>query len=240
MFFSQQEFDVRCEWGEPGVTRLAPSSEAVAIVDVLSFSTCVDIAVSRGATVYPYHWKDESAIAYAQSLNAILANFSRKFDAGYSLAPTSLLRIPKGTRLVLPSPNGSALTIAAGQVPTFAGCLRNATAVASALRQAGRRVGIIPAGERWEDGSLRPAIEDLIGAGAIICHLPGSRSPEAELAVTAFMNFRGDILSCLKRCGSGKELIGRGFESDVDLAAAIDVSECVPLLAGGAYAHHAA
>ena len=239
MFFDQREFDIRCEWGESGAVRLAPTSDAVAIVDVLSFSTCVDVAVSRGARVYPYRWKDESAVAYARSLGAVLADFDRKFDTGYSLSPTSLLNISEGTLLVLPSPNGSTLALATGRVPTFAGCLRNAAAVASALRKTGKRISLIPAGEKWEDGGLRPAVEDLIGAGAIIRHLPGNRSPEAELAVAAFMKFESEILSSLKRSGSGKELIGRGFESDVDLAAALDVSDCVPSLAEGAFVHHA-
>lgn len=35
----------------------------------------------------------------------------------------------------------------------------------------GRTVAVIPAGERWADGSLRPAIEDLLGAGAFIREL---------------------------------------------------------------------
>ncbi len=143
MFFDQQEFDVRCEWGQIGVSQLAPMSDAIVIVDVLSFSTCVDIAVANGAVVFPYQWKDGSALSYAQSLNAILANSDRKFDTGYSLAPTSLLSIPSGTRLVLPSPNGSALSLSAGEVPTFAGCLRNAQAVAHSVQQLGLRISII-------------------------------------------------------------------------------------------------
>lgn len=240
VFFNQQEFDVRCEWGERGLSHLLPNSEAIVIVDVLSFSTCVDIATSRGAIVYPYRWKDQSAVAYAQSLDGVLANFNRKFDIGYSLAPTSLLKIPRGTRLVLPSPNGSSLTLSTGEVPTFAGCLRNARAVATASLRIGSRISIIPAGERWDDGTLRPAFEDSVGAGAIIKHLSGSRSPEAELAVTAFMRFSDDLLYRLKQCGSGKELIGRGFERDVDLAAELDSSNCVPMLVGGAYVNQAA
>ena len=157
MFFDQREFDVRCDWGAAGLRQLAATSDAIVIVDVLSFATCVDIAVGNGASVYPYQWRDASAVAYAQSLGAVLASGRRQRPLGYSLSPASLLYIPAGTRLVLPSPNGATLSLATGQLPTFAGCLRNARAVAQALQRYGRRIGVVPAGERWEDGSLRPA-----------------------------------------------------------------------------------
>jgi 2-phosphosulfolactate phosphatase len=54
MNFDQAVFDVRCEWGQQGILQLAPISDVVIIVDVLSFSTCVDIATSRGAIAFPY------------------------------------------------------------------------------------------------------------------------------------------------------------------------------------------
>lgn len=62
MIYNQQEFEIRMEWGLKGVEMLAPVSDVMIIVDVLSFSTCVDIATQRGAVIYPYRWKDESAI----------------------------------------------------------------------------------------------------------------------------------------------------------------------------------
>src|SRR5829696_5652950 len=184
-FFDQHEYDIRCEWGEPGVAALAMHSDVIVIVDVLSFSTCVDIAVSNGAVIYPYPLQDDTAQDYAKSLGALLAVSRRSLADGYSLSPTSLLAIPAGTRLVLPSPNGATLSRATGDVPTIAGCLRNARAVANAAQALGQRISVVPAGERWPGGSLRPGIEDWIGAGAIIAHLDGFRSPEAELAVTA-------------------------------------------------------
>jgi len=235
MFFDQQAYDIRCEWGEGGVIALAPSSDAVVIVDILSFSTAVEIAVSRGAMVYPFRWQDERAATFAEECRALLASPRRHLTTSYTLSPASMLPIPAGTRLVLPSPNGAALSLATGATPTIAGCLRNAEVVASALRQAGRHVAIIPAGERWPDGSLRPSVEDLVGAGAIIHRLPGARSPEAAAAEAVFLRFRADIGTMLRDCSSGRELIERGFADDVELAAALDVSDCLPVLVDGAY-----
>ncbi|GAB4152299.1 MAG: hypothetical protein Fur0046_31860 [Cyanobacteria bacterium J069] len=233
MNFDQAAFEVRCEWGRRGVEQLAPISDVVIIVDVLSFSTCVDVANSQGAVVFPYAWKDESAAAFAQSVRAELAQ--KRGQAGYSLSPTSLRSIAAGTRLVLPSPNGSALSVAAPGTPTLAGCLRNSRAVARAAMTYGTRIAVVPAGEQWPDGSLRPAFEDWLGAGAIISHLTGSLAPEAQAAAIAYERLRHNLQTLLKQCGSGQELIERGFGQDVELAAALNVSDCVPTLIDGAY-----
>lgn len=234
MIFAQSEFNVRCEWGDNGVAQLGPISEVIIIVDVLSFSTCVEIATARGATIFPYRWRDETAATFAASMAAELAG-DRGRGAKYSLSPQSLLDIQVGTRLVLPSPNGSTLTLGTGETPTLAGCLRNYRAVASAAQRYGKRIAIIPAGERWSDGSLRPAFEDWIGAGAIVSQLNGSLSPEACAALAAFRHAYAETELLMKQCGSGKELIARGFEDDVVLASALDVSACVPVFVNGAY-----
>ena len=235
MFFTQEEYDIRCEWAHSGVTQLASHSDAVVVVDVLSFSTCVDVAVAYGAMIYPFQWKDERADAYALANHAFLASTQRKLDEGYSLSPTSLLTIPADTRLVLPSPNGATLSLATGNVPTFAACLRNAQAVAAVVEQIGQHIAIIPAGEKWADGSLRPSVEDWIGAGAVIHHLPGTRSPEAQLAEGIFLQAEGHLADFLERCSSGKELIERGFGHDVSLSALLNVSTVVPVLINNTY-----
>ncbi len=234
MTFDQSGFDVRCEWGVNGVRHLAPGADVVVIVDVLSFSTCVEIANSRGAIVFPYRWKDESATAFAASVNAELAGVRRAGDR-YSLSPASLSDIPAGTRLALPSPNGSSLSLATGTTPTLTACLRNCRAGATAAAKYGPRVAVIPAGERWNDGSLRPAFEDWVGAGAIISHLKGSLAPEAGAALSAYLNVKLDLKHMLKQCGSGRELIEKGFEQDVEIASELDISECAPTLVDGAY-----
>jgi 2-phosphosulfolactate phosphatase len=159
----------------------------------------------------------------------------RSSNSKYSLSPQSFMQIPAGIRVVLPSPNGAALTLKAGKQPTLCGCLRNARAVAWAAQRFGHRIAVIPAGERWSDGSLRPSFEDWVGADAIVSELAGSLSPEAHTAVAAFHTAQPNLEKLLKQCGSGKELIERGFEKDVVLAAKLNVSECVPVFAEGGF-----
>lgn len=146
-----------------------------------------------------------------------------------------MINIPAGTRLALPSPNGSALSLATGTTPTLTACLRNCRSVATAAAKYGPRVAVIPAGERWNDGSLRPAFEDWVGAGAVISHLKGSLAPEARAALSAYLNVKSDLKHMLKQCGSGRELIERGFEQDVEIASELDVSGCASTLVDNAY-----
>jgi 2-phosphosulfolactate phosphatase len=234
-FFHQQEFDIRCEWGEHGVSVLAPISDVVIIVDVLSFSTSVDIAVQRGAIVFPYRGQAGGEAEFASSVNGVLADRKRSHGK-LSLSPKSLLGIQDGTRIVLPSPNGATLSLAAKSTPALAGCLRNAQAVAQAAQNYGSKIAVIPAGERWQDDyGLRPSFEDLAGAGAIIGYLRGRLSPEAAGAVAAFKEAEPELERRLRQCSSGKELIERGYLEDVRLAAQLNASDCAPTLKNGAF-----
>jgi 2-phosphosulfolactate phosphatase len=231
VLFDQADYDLRCEWGLQGLLHLSPISDAVVVVDILSFSTAVDIVVANGAFVLPYRWKDDSSAQFAKEKDAQLA-CSRRSQSSYSLSPASLRTIPSGAALVLPSPNGSTLCLSANDVPTFTACFRNAPAIAAQLAGFAELVAVIPAGERWSDGSLRPCLEDLIGAGAVLAMLSGRRSAEADLAVAAFERFRGDLAGALSHCGSGQELIEHGFACDIELASEYGVSSSVPVLVG--------
>ena len=232
--FTQAAWACRCEWGPMASTALAPADVTI-VVDVFSFTTCVDVAASRGVVILPYAWNDASAVEFARIQHAELAG--RRRQATYSLAPESYLEAPAGLRCVLPSPNGAHVTLAAARTASvvLAGCLRNARAVADAARRFGDTCNVIPAGERWPDGSLRPALEDWLGAGAILSRLPGGRSPEAESAVTLFERHRAELVEVLDQCGSGRELDSRGHLRDKYIAGQLDISTCVPRFDGTAF-----
>lgn len=235
--FNQDPYCVRFEWGAEGVRRLAPLSSVVVIIDVLSFTTCVEIAVSRGAMVFPYRYKDDSTRTFAESVNAILAEERGKSP---SLSPGSLLSLPLQSRIVLPSLNGSTCTVIAKEfgVFTIAGCLRNAFAVSSFIKchYLGKVISVIACGEQWSNGMLRPAIEDLVAAGAILSQFDQSLlSPEARIAVGAFIHAKHDIQTILKECSSGRELIEKGFSEDIIIASQLNVNQIVPVFHNGAY-----
>jgi 2-phosphosulfolactate phosphatase len=223
----QDRWDIRCEWSRHGIDTTAGNAVAI-IVDVLSFSTAVTIAVERGASVFPWAHDHACAVTFARQRDAIVAA-KRSVDAP-SLSPASLRSIERDTRLVLPSPNGSRLSIHAARIAraVAVACLRNAQAVATWAMQQGPPIAVIPAGEQWPDGSVRFAIEDLLGAGAVIAAISGNKSPEALAAEAVFR--QTDVAEAIRAAASGRELIERGFADDVELAIARDVSTVVPVL----------
>lgn len=234
---------MRCEWGPVGAARVAADG-AMVLIDVLSFTTSVSVLVERGVDVYPAAWRDHRARDLARKHDAALAVGRWEVSASqpWSLSPASLLRAPSPGRLVLPSPNGSTIA-AAARGPVFAACLRNASAVGRRLHEEGygtdRPVTLVPAGERWPDGSLRPALEDLLGAAAVLTAMPvpdAALSPEAVAARALFTGVdRASLADAVRECASGRELVDGGHGEDVDVAVELDATALVPTLDGGRF-----
>lgn len=216
------------------------------MVDVCSFSTCVSMATDRGAVVYPYRWRDTGAARLAAKTGAVLASQRNPRAIGdppgpLSLSPASIMAAEPFKALVLPSPNGSTISAALAETgaQVVVGCLRNARAVgehAAAHLADGGEVLVVSAGERWPDGTMRVASEDLWGAGAIMCAFPPeSRSPEAEVAVEAYRAVKRTLAGRLKTISSGIELISLGYGDDVNLIGQLNASNGVPILVDGAF-----
>jgi 2-phosphosulfolactate phosphatase len=249
--FTQDGFDLRVEWGIDGVRALGPHCAVVIVVDVLVFTTTVDVVLGRGGRVLPLPWHDERAARAAEAAGATLTPSGlREIDAGpvtgrWTLRPSSLVDLPAGTFLGISSPNGATLCAAAEETGTtvLAGCLRNATAVAAAAADlAGDApIGVVACGERWRDTPdkrLRPGVEDWLGAGAIAAAVPGrtAPSPEARLAAMSFHATGTELPELLRQSVSGRELITAGVPDDVRLASEVDASKAVPVLTDGIFA----
>lgn len=264
---SQDAHVVRLDWGPEAadeLTRYAVASGAAVtavVLDVLSFTTSVSVATDAGIVVHPYRWDQDSAATFAEQLGATLAvPRSRSRDSGdettmpqVTLSPASIRAAAGLTDLVLPSPNGSTISqvLADAGAEVVAASLRNRSAVAGwivdrMVSARGRRpaVVLVAAGERWPDGSLRPAVEDLWGAGAVIAALvirlehqagPLLLSPEAAAALAAWLAVEGDLPTALRSSASGRELIEKGWATDVEIAGELDTSTSVPVLRDGAY-----
>jgi 2-phosphosulfolactate phosphatase len=229
---------VRFDWGPTGADAIAEGADVAVVVDVLSFTTTLCVAVERGITVLPYRWKDDRAATYAADRDATLAvgrleALSLPGGAGVSLSPAAMAQASGVDRVVLPSPNGSAISfgLADRGCTVVGGCLRNRTAVARWLLERGGTVAVVAGGERWPDDTLRPCAEDLWGAGAVLALLPDADlSPEARLAADAFRAVEPRLTPALHGCAGGRELADAGFEQDVDVAAELDATGVVPVL----------
>jgi 2-phosphosulfolactate phosphatase len=239
---------IHMEWGPHGALASCQPGDLAVVVDVLSFTTTLTVALDAGVEVYPYPFKDASAVEFARERDAALAvgRFEARLgDAGatVSLSPASMRTAAGLTAVVLPSPNGSALARALrGRGARVIGAaLRNRAAVAqwiahSLAGNGKRHVTVIAAGERWSDDSLRPAVEDLWGAGAVIAALAdlgvSGQSAEARTAQAAFRGVAARLPAELADCTSGRELIEIGFADDVAIAAELDSSRSVPVIDG--------
>lgn len=230
------------EWGRRGAALAAARGDALAIVDTLSFSTAVATAIDRGALIFPCA-KEDDARALARRVGGEAAVHRTEVPAAgrFSLSPLTFLGAVPGTRVVLASDNGAVCCRLAREAAcVFVGALVNAAAVATALLEAaesnGRAVAIVACGERWpephEEGSLRPAVEDYLGAGAILASLPLAKSPEARVCEAAFRGARADIEAIVWDCASGRELRALGFGEDARVAARLDTLGSAPVVRG--------
>ncbi|MER6126519.1 2-phosphosulfolactate phosphatase [Streptomyces sp. NPDC001795] len=251
---------VRFEWGPAGASRLAMEAACLVIVDVLSFTTAVSVAVERGIRVLPFWWPGapateaersgaaKAAAVYARQSGARLATHRRAVTPAtpWSLSPAHLRASPFVARLVLPSPNGAAIAATAPPgVRVIAACLRNISAVGSWLTSRGygtpeRPLAVIAAGEQRPDGSLRPALEDLLGAGTLISELrvqgAGPLSTEATAAKATYEG-TADLAHAVATSASGRQLAAMGFVEDVAIATEEDTCALVPVRDGdGAFA----
>lgn len=254
--FAQEGFRCRLEWGRRGAQAAADRGDLLVVVDTLRFSTTAITAVHHGVTLFPCLW-DEDILTLAQRVAAVPGGHRAGEDSQFTLSPLCYLDVQAGTRVALASPNGATCARYAEAVPyLFVGAFLNARAVANRvdelLRASDLAVTVLACGERWrnasQEGDLRFAVEDYLGAGAILasladnrdCHQSGfnhSLSPEAVVCSSAFRAVASemgndDLTTLLLECGSGRELQARGLAADVRHAARLNLYDTVPMMRG--------
>ena len=132
------------------------------------------------------------------------------------------------------SRSGAAVVAAASPEATvLVGGIRNSSAVARAVqtiqerRQERTSVAVIAAGEVDAGGALRFAVEDQLGAGAIVLALSDRgidhTAPDAAVAAEGFRALRGALRHMIGASGSGRELA-----AGVAATARIEASGLVP------------
>jgi 2-phosphosulfolactate phosphatase len=236
--FDQSPYRCRLDWGTDGARSAAERGDAIVVVDTLCFSTSVATAVAHGGVIYPCSTTEDVAKLARQAGGEVAVLRPDVPQKGrFSLSPLTFNGMEPGTRVWLASPNGATCARCAGEASSlFVGTLVNAKATADAvervLRETNWSVTVIACGEQW-NGGIRFAIEDYLGAGAILSELPFERSPEAELCAAGFLATKNRLTDLIWDCASGRELRAKGYEGDVRHAAQLDLYDCVAVMRDG-------
>ena len=195
-----------------------------------------------------HEWGVDGLARLASSDVVIVVDVLR-FSTAVTDAVSLGASVPLDERAHAVSINGAVVADAAASgAVVLLGCLRNAAAVAGAVhavqdrRGARTTVAVIACGERTsgrDDAPVRVAVEDQLGAGAIIDALSARgidhSSPEAAVAGEGFRGLRRAAKHLLTASGSGQELIDRGLRDEVLAASELDATEAVAVLRDGVF-----
>ncbi|MDF2918995.1 MULTISPECIES: 2-phosphosulfolactate phosphatase [Microbacterium] len=197
---AQANYQVRLDWGLPGLGRLAPA-DVVILVQTLGLSADALAAIEAG-DILPVEGLPTAALVRAAARDA---------------------------------------------ADVLVGGIRNARAVADRVleiqtaRAARTSIALIAVG--YPDGpdaeTLRFAVDDLLGSGAVIAALGDlgidHASPDAALAGEGYRALRGAARHLLSASGTGRSLTDAGRADVVQAAAARDAASVVPTLIDGGF-----
>ena len=225
----------------PEARSLVPESvegSTVVVIDTLRATTTIACAVARGVIV-----ETVASIAEARRRRGpkvlIAGERGGKKLPGFDLGNSPVdIQGPAlaGKRLVLTTTNGTGANArSAAARAIYVGALVNASAIAHAVAAtdsltllcAGRTTGV--------------ALEDLLGAGAIIAALPEGSFDEpllsdgARLSLDLFRRSKKRLHAFLRECESGRNLLRMGAHADVALCAELDRVDVAPRLVRGRF-----
>ena len=212
---------------------------SVVVFDVLRATTTMTAALAAGVREIRVFGDLESARRAAGAFHGphLLCGEANclpppGFDLGNS--PSAFNHDDHAGRVAFMSTtNGTRAILAArGARAIFTGALVNAAAVARAAATGGRPVTLLCAGTGGE-----VALEDLIGAGAVLHHLTSSAGyrPSGDTALIARKQFacaRADLPTALTESAGGQNVVRVGLAEDINFAARLDVLSPVGVVEG--------
>ena len=203
---------------------------AVVVFDVLRATTTMTAALAAGVAeirVFPDTAsvrKDAAEIGLSPA--PLLCGEEKCLaPAGFDLgnSPGAFTREFAGRTVYMSTTNGTRAILAARDAKLLlVGAIVNASAVAVALAEAGLDVTLLCAGTNG-----RVAIEDVIGAGAVLAALSRLKGtmPESDaprMALRLFETSKEDLPRVLAEGDGGRNVIAAGLAEDIDFAANLD------------------
>lgn len=205
---------------------------AVVVFDVLRATTTMTAALAAGvaeirifdsldaaAAAAKAHGQPRVLCGERQCLRPAgfdLGNSPGGFDPHQHAGRTVFMSTTNGTRAIVAARSAKVLLV---------GALVNASAVANHLVSAGLDVTLLCAGT---DGEV--AMEDLIGAGAVIHAMSGEVEivgDAARIALRLFQGCRGDLDAALLDAQGGRNVMAAGLPADIAFAARLDALSAV-------------
>jgi 2-phosphosulfolactate phosphatase len=215
---------------KPGQLR----DRACVVFDVLRATTTMAAALAAGVGAIHLFDNLDAARAAAQShrgARLLCGEAQCVAPAGFDLgnSPGQFIPSHRGATMFMCTTNGTRALLAAREAAVlFTGAIVNASAVAEALRASGRDVTLLCAGTNGE-----VAMEDLIGAGAVIAALrPDEMNETARVALNAFEAARNHLPGVLGETIGGINVRQAGLSEDIDFAARLDGVPVVGIAAG--------
>lgn len=205
------------------------SSDVSIMVDVLRASTTITVALNTFNQVIAVKNK-EKAVELAERYGAVLAGERNgaaieDFDTGNS--PVEIKNF-SGDYLVITTSNGTRI-LENMKARTLIGSFVNAKAVAEAASEiADKHIEIVMAGVRGEF-----AIEDFLGAGAIISNLTDYELD--EMALSSYMASRDEkmVNKAVINSNSASGLKKLGYNKDISFSIKKDIYDIIPIYKKG-------
>ncbi len=233
------------DWGVHGVKQAVKKGDIIIIVDVLSFSTSVAIAVKNSAFIFPA-LSNEDAVNIKDQFNTEISVKRNEVPSkgNFSLSPATYYEIEPETKIALLSPNGATCTKQVDNSQSvFCGALVNCSTVAeAAFNEAVKQnsnITVIACGERLKGTDdiykIRMAVEDYLGAGAILSKIPLPKTAESIVCENAYGKLVNHVPDLIWKCESGVELREINFGNDIHIATNLNSIPVAPVYRNGFY-----